>query len=402
LFFAFVMSKNRAEITARTEVSGTLIGSISASPDATLPFGWLAYLGAGLSVLVCYGKVIILAAISAAGVKNPEFNPHFQAVLMWGLGIVALYGLYLDRRIHGQGYPLALGVVGVGTIVVTLYTHYSPILEVSGYVLLIAAALLNQNVRLLQLNSAVEEQAKELSQKAVDLEKLNNTLEQRVSDQVKEIESLARLKRFLAPEVARIVTEEGQESLLNSHRSYIVALFCDIRGFTSFSESMEPEEVMGVLQSYHERMGKLVAMYGGTIDHRSGDGLMVFFNDPIPTDEPIKNAVEMALDMRTSFNELNITWRKQGYELGFAVGIASGYATLGIVGFEGRYDYTANGNAVNLAARLCDEAKDGEILISHKAYVEVEDQIEVEEAGERRLKGFTQPVTTYNVRNSRK
>jgi len=375
-------------------------GSSYAHPDAVLPFGWLAYLGTGLSVLICYGKAIILGAISTAGVSDPQFNPHVQAILMWILGIVAVYGLFRDRRDHGQDYPLVLGVVGVATIIVTLYTHYNPLVEVSGYILLIVAALLNQNARLLQLNSAVEDQAEELSQKAKDLENLNSTLEQRVSDQVKEIERLARLKRFLAPEVARIVTEENQESLLESHRSHIVALFCDIRGFTSFSENMEPEEVMDVLQSYHEHMGKLVATYEGTIDHRSGDGLMVFFNDPLPSDDPVMKAVEMALEMRATFEELNVGWSKQGYQLGFGVGIASGYATLGIVGFEGRYDYTANGNVVNLASRLCDEAKNGEILISHKAYIEVEDQIEVEALGERRFKGFAQPVAAYNVRKA--
>lgn len=372
----------------------------SGNAGSVLPFGWLAYLGAGLSILVCYGKVVILSAIDAVGVRNPEFNPHVQAILMWTLGLVALYGLYRDREDHGQKYPLLLGTIGVGIIVVTLYTHYHPILEVSGYILLIVAALSNQNVRLSQLNRAVEVQARELSQKATELETLNHTLEQRVSDQIKEIENLARLRRFLAPEVASIVTEEKQESLLKSHRAYIVVLLCDIRGFTSFSENMEPEEVMGVLQSYHERMGKLVAAYGGTIDHRAGDGLMVFFNDPLPSDDPVAKAVKMALDMRTTFNEMNVRWKKQGYELGFGVGIASGYATLGIVGFEGRYDYTANGNVVNLASRLCDEAKDGEILISHKAYIEVEDRVDVETAGERRLKGFAQPVTAYNVKKS--
>ena len=396
------MPENTADMRANAERPDSANGSYSVNQDTVLPFGWLAYLGTGLSVLVCYGKVIILGAISTAGVSDPEFNPHFQAILMWALGIVALYGLYRDRRAHGRDYPLVLGTVGVVTIVVTLYTHYSFILEVSGYVMLIVAALLNQNVRLLQLNSAVEGQAKELSQKAGDLEELNNTLEQHVADQVKEIESLARLKRFLAPEVARIVTEEKQESLLESHRAYIVALFCDIRGFTSFAENMEPEEVMNVLQSYHEHMGKWVATYGGTIDHRSGDGLMVFFNDPLPSDDPVMKAVEMALNMRATFNELNLDWSRQGYQLGFGVGIASGYATLGIVGFEGRYDYTANGNVVNLASRLCDEAKDGEILISRKAYIEVEDRIEAETAGERQFKGFARPVTVYNVKRSGK
>ena len=368
---------------------------------ARFPFGLLAYFGAGASLLVCYGKVLILGSITTLGFPVVEFNPHLQALLMWSLGLVALVGLYRDRQYHHRQYPLVLGAVGVFIIVATLYTHYDHRIEVSGYILLVVAALLNQNARLGQLNHEVETQSRTLASQAEKLAALNETLEQRVSDQVEEIEKLARLKRFLAPEVAEAVLAEQKESMLESHRSYIVTLFCDIRGFTGFSEDMEPEEVMEVLQSYHQHMGKLVARFGGTIDHRAGDGLMVFFNDPIPCDDPELKTVDLALSMRQLFDELNIAWKKQGYQLGFGIGIASGYATLGIVGYEDRYDYTANGNAVNLASRLCDSAGDGQILISKKTYLAVEDQVEVSELGELELKGIGKPVVVYDLKRRR-
>lgn len=362
-----------------------------------IPFGSLAYFGAGASLLACYGKVIILGSIAALGFPGVEFNPHLQALLMWLLGLVAILGLFYDRRYHGRHYPVVLGIVGVFIIVATLYTHYDPRIETSGYILLVIAALLNQTARLTQLNREVESQARIVTSQAEELAALNENLEQRVADQVDEIEKLARLKRFLAPEVASVVLAEHKESMLESHRSYVVTLFCDIRGFTGFSESMEPEEVMEVLQSYHEAMGKLVAEFGGTIDHRAGDGLMVFFNDPLPCDQPELMAMKLALSMRAGFDELNLNWQKQGYQLGFGIGIASGYATLGIVGYEDRYDYTANGNAVNLASRLCDSAADGQILISKKTYLAVEDQVEVSEIGELTLKGIAKPVFAYNL-----
>lgn len=363
-----------------------------------IPFGLLAYFGAGSSIFVCYGKILILTTIAALGFPNLEFNPHLQAVLMWSLGLVAIIGLYKDRQFHRKNYPLVLGVAGVFIIVATIYTHYSPTLEVSGYILLVVAALLNQNSRLMQLNHEVETQSRVVSKQAAELATLNENLERQVNDQVGEIEKLARLKRFLAPEVAQVVLAEQQESMLESHRSYIVTLFCDIRGFTGFSESMEPEDVMEVLQSYHQNMGKLVAEYGGTIDHRAGDGLMIFFNDPLPCDHPELKAVDMALAMRELFDELNNAWRKQGYQLGFGIGIASGYATLGIVGYEDRYDYTANGNAVNLASRLCDAADDGQILFSKKTYIAVEDEVEASKIGEFDLKGISKPVVVYDLK----
>jgi class 3 adenylate cyclase len=375
--------------------------SFSEPPAAAvskLPFGSLAYFGAGASLFVCYGKVVILGALSGFGLVQLDINPHLQAVLMWLLGVIAIFGLYKDRQCHGRTYPMVLGAVGVFIIIATLYTHYDPRIEVSGYILLVVAALLNQNARLLQLKREVESQAGILSRQAGELAALNQGLEQRVSNQVDEIEKLARLKRFLAPEVARIVLEENRNTMLESHRSYIVALFCDIRGFTRFSESMEPEEVMDVLQEYHENMGRLTAQHGGTIDHRAGDGLMVFFNDPLSCDEPEMKAIGLALAMRDLFNDCNRQWGKQGYQLGFGIGIAAGYATLGLVGYQDRYDYTANGNVVNLASRLCDEAGDGQILLSSKTYIAVEDQVDAGRLDDLQLKGIAKPVPVYDLK----
>jgi class 3 adenylate cyclase len=366
-----------------------------------VPFGALAYFGAGASLLMCYGKLILLSGFAFLGFPALDFNPHLQAVLMWSLGLIAIVGLYRDRRIHGSRYPLIFGSVGLFIIITTLYTIYNADLEFFAYILLVAAALLNQNARMLHLKNEVEAQALILTRQASELEALNENLEERVGKQVDEIDKLARLKRFLAPEVAKIVLEENRNSMLESHRSYIVALFCDIRGFTRFSESMEPEEVMDVLQQYHESMGRLTAHHGGTIDHRAGDGLMVFFNDPLPCDEPEMKAVELALAMRDEFNECNRQWSKQGYQLGFGIGIAAGYATLGIVGYQDRYDYTANGNVVNLASRLSDEAGDGQILISSKTYLALEESVVADRLDDLGLKGIAKPVAVYDLQQCR-
>jgi len=353
-------------------------------------YGLLAFFGAGTSIAICYSKGIMAVTVGVIGLSVPEWNPHVQAVLMWVFGMIAVYGLVKDSPRHGSRLPIILGVLGVTVIILTIYTHYQASIEMSGYVLLLVAAFLNQTFLLGTLNDTVTRQAREL-------DSLNNSLQRRVDDQVGEIERLSRLKRFLAPEVANLVTAEQEESLLKSHRSYIAAVSCDLRSFTTFSEETEPEEVVNVLQTYHERIGRLVAQARGTIDHRAGDGLMVFFNDPLPCDEPVLRAVRLALEMRLEFRSLNADWDRRGYGLGFGVGVASGYATLGTVGYEGRFDYTANGNAVNLAARLCDEAGDGEVLISHKALLEVEDAVAVEPKGALELKGFSRPVKVFNV-----
>ena len=368
---------------------------------AALPFGSLTYFGAAMSLLACYGQAFILSTLAGLGLPDVVFNPHLQAVLMWLLGVIAIYGLFLDRRYHGKSRPLVLGSVGVAIIVATLYTHYSPTIEVTGYLLLVAAALLNQNARLAQLNREVEGQSQQLELQACKLAEHNRGLVSTVDSQVVEIEKLARLKQFLAPEVARIVLDQQQGTALESHRRYIVTLFCDIRGFTAFSERSEPEEVMAVLQEYHTQMGRLVAEHGGTIDHRAGDGLMVFFNDPIPCRDPEMRAIALAQAMREQFRRSNRAWTKQGYDLGFGIGIASGYATLGIVGYQDRYDYTANGYAVNLASRLCDLAGDGEILISHKTYLQVEDRLTAEALDTVNLKGIGSPVPVYSIPEQR-
>jgi class 3 adenylate cyclase len=257
-------------------------------------------------------------------------------------------------------------------------------------VFLVIAALLNQNRILVGLNGEVRAQARQLKE-------LNSTLEDRVETQVDEIERLARLKRFLPSEVADLITTEGRESLLDSHRRLIACLFCDVRNFTSFSESVEPEEVMTMLQAYHERFGQLVAEHGGTIGYRAGDGLMVIFNDPLPCDDPMLEAARLALEMRAAFAEMREEWRKLGHELGLGIGIASGYATLGLIGYEGRYDYTAIGNAVNIAARLCDKADDGQILINQRTFAEIEGKGQFDPVGPIDLKGVGKQVETYNL-----
>ena len=197
---------------------------------------------------------------------------------------------------------------------------------------------------------------------AADLATWNQTFEQRVADQLAEIERVGRLKRFLSPQIAEIVMAKGNERLLESHRRDITVVFCDLRGFTAFAETAEPEEVMAVLREYHAALGAQIHKFEGTVEHFAGDGVMVLFNDPLPCPDPSERAVRMAVEMRTRIAELSAKWRKRGHELGFGVGIAQGYATLGRIGFEGRFEYAAIGTVVNLAARLCGEARSGQIL----------------------------------------
>lgn len=227
-------------------------------------------------------------------------------------------------------------------------------------------------------------------------------LEQRVEQQVDQLQRISRLKRYLAPQIADIIMQAGDERLLEGHRREISVVFCDLRAFTAFSETAEPEEVMAVLQEYHAVMGVLVFKFEGTVGHFAGDGMMVFFNDPIPRDDHLERAVQMTLEMRERMQDLQTRWRKLGYTLDQGIGVAIGYATLGKIGFEGRLDYSAIGSVCNLSARLCAEAKGGQILIPHRVAALMEDAIETEPVGELTLKGFHKPVTTYNVTGPRK
>lgn len=229
------------------------------------------------------------------------------------------------------------------------------------------------------------------------LEEWNRTLAEKVGQQVREIERMGRLKRYLSPQVADAVLKTEDDALFKSHRREITVVFLDLRGFTAFSDSAEPEEVMELLRSYHGEMGKLIFKYQGTLERFAGDGIMVFFNDPIPCDDHTEKAFRMAVEMRERVKELRAEWIKKGYELDLGVGFAAGYATLGNVGFEGRMDYGAVGNVTNLASRLCDEAKGGQILTNQKTLSKVESLVETEAAGEMHLKGFSRPVLAFNI-----
>lgn len=229
------------------------------------------------------------------------------------------------------------------------------------------------------------------------LEESNRTLEARVREQVDQLERLSKLKRFFSPQLAELIVSGGADDPLQSHRREITVVFIDLRGFTAFAETAEPEEVMSVLRDYHARMGEIILAHEGTLERFTGDGMMVFFNDPLPVPNPTERAVRMALDMREQLVGLSERWRQRGFDLDFGAGIAQGYATIGAIGFEGRRDYGAIGTVTNLAARLCGDAEPGQILISRRAMTAVEDLVQVEPAGERELKGFSKPVTTFNV-----
>jgi class 3 adenylate cyclase len=237
----------------------------------------------------------------------------------------------------------------------------------------------------------------ELREKTEDVVKLNQQLEQRVDDQVGEIERMSRLRRFLPPQVADLIVASGAEKQLESHRREITALFCDLRGFTGFTESADAEDVMALLRDYHAAIGELVIRYSGTLERYAGDGVMVIFNDPVPIENPALQAVLMALEVRDAIGALMATWRRWGHEIGFGIGIAHGFATLGTIGFEGRFDYAAIGTVSNVASRLCDEAKPGQILISPRVLMKVENAVTVEPVGEFELKGIRRPLAAYNV-----
>jgi class 3 adenylate cyclase len=237
----------------------------------------------------------------------------------------------------------------------------------------------------------------QITAQAAELATWNRTLEQRVADQLAEIERMGRLTRFLSPQIANLVVSAGDEAVLQSHRRAITVFFCDLRGFTAFAETAEPEEVMAMLGAYHDVLGPLIHKYEGTLERFAGDGLNVLFNDPLPCSDPSPRAVRMALEMRDGVADLTGKWRKLGHQLGFGMGIAHGYATLGRMGFEWRYDYAAIGSVVNLAARLCGEAQSGQILVDGKVLAAVEEVAEAEPVGELTLKGIHRPVVAFNI-----
>lgn len=245
-------------------------------------------------------------------------------------------------------------------------------------------------LRIKSLQDAVQAQAAELAQ-------WNLLLETRVQQQLDLLERLGRLKRFLSPALAEAIIDSGGEELLKTHRREICVVFIDLRGFTAFTDRAEPEEVMTMLRDYHAAMGGLVVAHGGTLERFAGDAVMVFFNDPVPIAKPAETAVRMALAMQAAFPPLGAVWRKRGHELGLGCGVAQGYATLGAIGFEGRWDYAAIGNVTNLAARLCSEAAAGQVLVDRKTLAQVEDLVDARPIGPLVLKGLVHPVPAFEI-----
>ena len=250
-------------------------------------------------------------------------------------------------------------------------------------------------LRIKQLHDQVEAQAVELSD-------WNKNLAQRVQEQVGQLERLGRLKRFFSPQLAELIVNGETDDPLKTHRCELTVVYLDLRGFTAFAETAEPEEVMNILHEYHAAMGKLILEYEGTLEHFAGDGMMIFFNDPVPVENAAEQAARMALAMRERVKELTIKWRKLGHDLDFGVGIAQGYTTIGAIGFEGRWEYGAIGSVPNLSARLCGEAKPGEILVSQRLLGSIESMVEAESMGELTLKGFHRPVPAYNILRSQR
>src|SRR5499427_7188915 len=245
-------------------------------------------------------------------------------------------------------------------------------------------------VRVKRYHDTIESQAAELA-------RWNRELEQRVQDQLEQLERVGRLRRFLPAQLADLIVSSGDESFLNGHRREITVVCCDLRGFTAFAETAEPEDVWKTLGEYHHALGDLIARFEGTLEHFAGDGLVVFFNDPIPCDDAPLRSVRMALAMRERVQDLADSWQRRGHELAFGVGIAQGYATLGRIGFSGRFDYVSVGSVTNLAARLCAEAAPWQILITQRVNAAAGDLVVSRLVGELSLRGFSKPVRAFDV-----
>ncbi|HEV8488272.1 MAG TPA: response regulator [Candidatus Limnocylindrales bacterium] len=240
-----------------------------------------------------------------------------------------------------------------------------------------------------------------IARQATELAALNRDLETRVTAQVAEIERLGRLRRFLPQQLAEVALSSGADALLENHRREIAVVFADLAGWTAFSETTEPEEVMGVIREFHETVGEILARHEATVGWFAGDGVMAWFNDPYPVPNPAASAAAMAIEMRDAMVRRATNWRHRGHQLDFTVGISLGFATIGTIGFEGRHEYGAVGTALNLASRLSDEAGPGQILMSARAFAAAEDQIDAERIPDLKLKGFAKPVMAFNVKRSK-
>ena len=259
---------------------------------------------------------------------------------------------------------------------------------------------INQNELLARVASLarIKRYQDTIKRQANELAAWNHELESRVETQVEQLQRMGRLRRFLSPQLAELIVDSGDESFLESHRREVVVAFCDLRGFTMFAESSEPEEVMGVLNEYHQALGDLIFRFEGTLERFAGDGLMVFFNDPVRCDDGPLRAIRMSLAMRTRVRGLAEAWARQGHDLAMGIGIAQGYATLGKIGFDGRHDYAAIGSVTNLAARLCADAEPWQILVTERVYSAAGSLVVGEDVGSRELRGFSRSIHTFSIK----
>jgi adenylate cyclase len=356
-------------VLRRTDLSGFEQVQAALAPGAIAGERAVARNVEGVEVLTAHAVVpstgwIVFAESPLREALAPLYQSMFRAggLLAGGLAISVLVCVLLIQRIVGPISALRLGAARVGS------GDLSHRIEV-------------------RTGDELESLAEEF-----------NTMTSALREAKERTERTSMLKRFLSPQLADLLVSSGEKRILESHRSEITVVFCDLRGFTAFSEESEPEEVMGVLAEYHATLGALIHQFEGTLERFVGDGLMVLFNDPLPCPDPAARAVKMALAMRDQVEKLAQKWRRSGHELGFGIGIAQGYTTLGQIGFEGRYDYAAIGSIPNLASRLCGEAKNGQILISQRVRVDVEDVVELEPVGDLTLKGIHKPVIAFNVR----
>jgi len=377
---------------------------LSVDDRTRLPFGTLATTATILSLVACYAtRIEIWIPALKEPIKN-WVNIHVQAAIIVAAAGAAVIGLALDRRHHQSALPLAVGAIGFALIAWSMYAPFGRIEDIVGFVLLITAVFLNQTKALRKLTETLQSQRNEIEQQNTLLERQsreladwNQTLSQRVKDQISHIERLGRFKRFFSPQLAELILEGGTQDPLEVHRREIAVLFLDLRGFTAFADRAEPEEVIEVLNEYHTAIGELIGDYEGTLERFTGDGIMVFFNDPIEVPNPVERAIRLALAMRDRVGALTSRWNRRGYDLGMGIGIALGYATIGAIGFEGRWDYAAIGRVPNLAARLCSEARSGQILINTPSLEGMENLVTAEPVGDLSLKGFQRPVPVANI-----
>lgn len=359
---------------------------------------------ANLALLVEVLKSDYRTTVAISGEKALErvFSASPPDLILLDIMMPGLNGYEVCRRIKAQAATRAIPIIFVTAMgEVEDETRGLDLGGVDYVTKPISPAIVKARIR---THLAVSRQARELERmvqllevQAARLSEFNRTLEQRVAEGVGQVERLGRLKRFFSPAVVDLLLSGSAQDPLKSHRREVAAVFVDLRGFTAFTETSDPEDVMRVLGEYHEAMGQLVMAYGGTLEHFAGDGMMIYFNDPVEVENPAGVAVRMAIAMQERFSALVLGWHRRGFAISMGIGVAQGFATIGAIGFEGRRDYGVIGTVTNLAARLCGEAAGGQTLISQRVQGLVGDFARTEPVGELHLKGFHRAVPAFAV-----